>query len=88
MTKYHVIKKRAQIHCARGPKWCNKCQEMAREKKYCLMELFPKPGNVARPVAEFTIDGEKQMCEFDIIKVFDSDKEAKEYAKANSIPIE
>ena len=88
LTEYQVIRKRAQIHCARGPKWCTKCQEMAREKKYCLIELFPEPGNVARPIDEFTIEGRKQMCEFDIIKVFNSEKEAKEYAEANSIKIE
>ena len=72
----------------RGPNWCNKCKEMAREKNYCLIEFFLSPGEITRPVDEFTINGKKEMCEFDIIEVFNSEKEAKKYAKANSIPIE
>lgn len=82
------IQKRKRIHCARGPRGCKICAEYAKEDVYCLLELFPEPGMMARPMAEVEIEGEKMMCEFDIVKYFDTEKEARDYGEKNNIPVD
>lgn len=77
-----VIKEMRLGHCARGSKICKKCQETEKEKKYCLLELFKNSG-VTRPITKLS-DG---WYEYDIIKTFQSKKEASEHAKKNGIEI-
>lgn len=78
----------AQIHCARGSKRCEKCSEMAKIKKFSLIDYFPEPGGITRPMDYFEVDGKKMFLEFDVLMVFESKKEAIEYAEKNSVPIE
>ena len=87
-SPYKRIQKRKRIHCARGPRGCKTCAEYAKEDIYCLIELFPEPGNMTRPMTEVEIEGEKMMCEFDIIKYFDSEKEARDYAEKNDVTLD
>ncbi|MHA1786134.1 MAG: thioredoxin domain-containing protein [Candidatus Helarchaeota archaeon] len=87
MASNYVIKKQALIHCARGPRWCSKCREMAQQKKFCLLEIFIESGKVTRPMTELIIDGKKQLYEYNVAKIFNSEREAKEYAKKNDLEI-
>ncbi len=87
MASENIIRKISIPHCARGPKLCEKCAEAARNKKICLLEIFLEPTNVARPTIEIVTDGESNYYEFDVVKTFSSEAEAKEYAAKNKINI-
>ena len=80
-----VIDKILVPHCARGPKRCEKCKKTAEEEKICLIRVYLEPGNIARPMSDFIIDGRKRLCEFDVLKIFSYEMEAKEYARKNDI---
>jgi len=82
-----MIKKMTIPHCARGPTGCDKCKEAAKEEKICLLRIYFKAGNVARPMTEIVVNGEKILAEYDVMKIFNDEVEAKEYAKKNSINI-
>jgi hypothetical protein len=87
MASENIIRKISIPHCARGPKLCEKCAEAARNKKICLLEIFLEPTNVARPTIEVVKGGESNHYEFDVVKTFSSEAEAKEYAAKNKIDI-
>ena len=54
--------------------------------RIALLDLCPNnPGMVARPMLSFMIDGKITMREYDVVKVFKTEKEAKKYAKKNKI---
>ena len=75
-------------HCQRGSRGCEICKKLAQEgEKYCLIEIVGRNGMIARPMIEVEIDGEKVFCEFDLLKIFIDQKEAKEYALKNGIII-
>jgi hypothetical protein len=38
-------------------------------------------------MSDFILDGKKRLCEFDVLKIFNDEMEAKEYAKKNDIKI-
>jgi hypothetical protein len=51
-----------------------------------LLNLCPEnPGRVARPMMPFMINGEIIWREYDIVKVFKNEREARKYAKKNKI---
>lgn len=82
-----IIKKMPFIHCARGPKGCEKCKEFAKkEPGWALIELFPE-GEWARPVTEIIIDGQQVFADYDILSRFDDIIEAKQYAQENDVDI-
>jgi len=72
-------------HCARGPSRCEKCKATAQEKKIYLLKIYLQPGEVARPVIEVKRDGESHYYEYDAIKQFNTEAEAKEYAEKHNI---
>jgi hypothetical protein len=83
-----VIKKMTLNHCARGPQLCEKCKEMAKDPKYCLLKLYTETdGKVARPVVEVYFGRMKKFCEYDVVKVFSSKDEALFYSKENNTPL-
>ena len=49
--------------------------------------MYLESGNIARPMSDFVVDGKKVLCEFDVLKIFNDEVEAKEYAKKNNINI-
>ncbi|MET0752163.1 MAG: hypothetical protein ABWZ66_02270 [Pyrinomonadaceae bacterium] len=54
--------------------------------RIALLDLCPEnPGMVARPMLSFMIDGKITMREYDVVKVFKTEKEARKYAKKNKI---
>jgi hypothetical protein len=82
-----VIDKILVPHCARGPKRCEECKKAAEEEKICLIRVYLESGNIARPMSDFIIDGRKRLCEFDVLKIFNDEMEAMEYADKNNIKI-
>ncbi|MHA1276729.1 MAG: hypothetical protein ACTSQI_15320 [Candidatus Helarchaeota archaeon] len=87
MASENIIRKISIPHCARGPKLCEKCKEAAKSKKICLLEIFLEPGNIARPTIEVIKNGEPHYYEFEIVKVFSTEQDAKEFAAKNNIDI-
>ncbi|MBS7249952.1 MAG: hypothetical protein KIH08_05085 [Candidatus Freyarchaeota archaeon] len=81
----YIIRKMSVPHCARGPLRCEKCRIMEKEKKICLLKVYLEPGEIARPVLDIYFDGEKKFCEYDLIKTFENEEAAKEYAKRNML---
>jgi len=75
------------FHCARPKGACKKCAELAEEgEKYCLISFqYSAEEMVARPMMTIEINGEEVLCEFDLIKVFKDESEAREYAMEKGI---
>jgi len=72
-------------HCKRGPATCEKCREMDAER-ICLLDICPPdPGQQQRRVIEVEVDGDVTWCEFDVVRVFDSEEEARAYAELEGI---
>lgn len=83
-----IIKKVGLIHCARGPKICSKCKDLAqKEKKYCLLQVYMTSTNQTRPIIKITLDQNMICGEYDIIKEFKDYKVAENYAQKHSIRI-
>lgn len=79
MTR-HIIRRIRLAHCARGPERCEKCREMDREAP-CLLDIDPPNlGLAARRVLPVTLDGETAWREFDVVRIFDDDDDARAYA--------
>jgi hypothetical protein len=64
-----------------------KCQEAAKVENYALVQIYYEPGMIARPVMELMKNGKKIYGEFEVIKVFKDEVEAKGYAMKNRIRI-
>jgi len=76
------------IHCARGPKICNKCREMsAKEEKYALVRIYLESTEISRPLTKIMLKGQQIWAEYDIIMRFNNLYDAKKYAKENNIQI-
>ncbi|NHJ87778.1 MAG: hypothetical protein FK734_20115 [Asgard group archaeon] len=85
MTNF-VLKKMAQIHCARGPSRCEICKNYAKKKKWALLELSPSEHlEATRPVIEIEGGEEKIFLPFDVLAYFDSLREAINEAKKRGL---
>ena len=74
------------FHCARPKGACKKCAELAEEgEKYCLLSFQYSAEEMARPMMTIEINEEEVLCEFDLIKIFKEESEAREYAMENGI---
>jgi hypothetical protein len=82
-----VIQKMSMVHCARGPKNCERCKEMAKEQHYCLLKLLPGGGMETRPVIGIEVDGAMQYYEYDLVQIFTGKKEAMDYASEHDIRV-
>ena len=85
MSDEYIIRKKVIPHCAQGPSSCDKCAEAAKNPKLALLQIYFEHGNMARPTIEVVRDGETKYVEYDVVKYFDNEAEAKEYAKQNNI---
>ena len=84
MAQY-IIRKMRTGHCKRGPELCEKCREMDVERP-CLLDIAPDDaGLMQRRVIEVEVDGETEWREFDIVRSFRSEEEARAYADENGI---
>lgn len=81
----HIIRMIASVHCKRGPAACEQCRAVAGVK-ICLLDISPpNQGMVQRRVIELTIGGEKVWREFDVVRSFADEAEARAYAADNGI---
>ncbi len=68
-------------HCARGPTRCDKCKVAANNPQLCLVEVFLEHTNVARPIKKFPAIGKEEYYEYQVIRTFTDEAEARQYAK-------
>ncbi|MHA1724521.1 MAG: hypothetical protein ACTSYC_03715 [Promethearchaeota archaeon] len=88
MDPIKIIKKLILFHCARCAKFCEKCNELAKEgKKFCLIQVYLTPTNQTKPIFEIELDGKKILREFDVVKIFKNNNEARQYSINHSIEI-
>lgn len=89
MEKVQKVRSTFEVHCARGAHMgCKKCQA-AKEKGtvYQLIEPDSNEQQAARMIEEFRdpVTKEKWMQEYRVVKTFESEEEARKYAKDNNI---
>ena len=83
-----IIKKVPYIHCARGPERCEKCKMISKKKPdFCLIRIYLKSSNVARPMISINLNEERALYEYDVLKRFKNEQEAKTYAVKNKIEL-
>ena len=80
-----VIRRMRLAHCKKGPAVCQKCREMNQERIVLLDVCPPDQGKMQRRVIELEREGESAWLEFDIIRVFEHEEEALDYAAENGI---
>jgi len=81
----YIIRRIRLAHCKRGPAHCEKCREMD-EERVCLLDICPpNPGMVQRRVIEIEVEGERAWREFEVVRVFEDDAEARAYASENGV---
>ena len=68
-------------HCARGPNSCSKCKDAEKNPCICLVQVYLVSGMITRPVGQFPIDGKQSYHEFDVVRSFANDLEARTYAR-------
>lgn len=84
MSRY-IIRKIRLAHCKKGPSICDKCREMGAEK-ICLLDIRPpRMGEIQRRVIQVNREGGKVWREFDVVRAFESEEEANEYADRHAI---
>ncbi len=82
---HHIIRIISMSHCKRGPDNCPKCRAIAGQR-ICLLDIAPPDqGIVQRRVIGVQVDGERAWREFDVVRVFADEAEARAYAAANGI---
>ncbi len=80
-----IIRLIPMSHCKRGPQACEQCRAMGGPR-ICLLDIDPPdPGMVQRRVIELLIDGERVWREFEIIRTFAAEAEARDWAAAHGI---
>ena len=80
-----IIAKVRLAHCKKGPQVCEQCREMDTEK-ICLLEVDPADRGMAqRRLMPIEIAGERVWREYDIVRSFASESEARAYATAEGI---
>lgn len=88
MKYIEVIKRMPHIHCARGPKRCDKCKALDEQgDSYALIKVYLEPVDYASPITEVLVDGEKIYGAYDVVQRFENLVEAKKYAEENNLEI-
>ena len=81
----HIIRAIRTAHCKRGPAQCAQCREMD-VPRICLLDIDPPhPGEFQRRVIELAIDGQAAWREFDVVRSFADEAEARAYAAQHGI---
>ncbi|MHA2289881.1 MAG: hypothetical protein ACXABG_13940 [Promethearchaeota archaeon] len=82
------IVKMVPFHCARPKGACEKCMKLAEDgEKYCLVSFQYSSEEMARPMMTIEVKGEDILCEFDLIKIFKDESEARKYAIENGVDL-
>lgn len=82
-----IIRRIRLAHCARGPERCEQCRRMNVEKIALLDIAPPHPGEMARRVIAVEQNGQQVWREFDVVRTFESEAEARQYAAAHGIEL-
>lgn len=85
--KNYIIRKMALPHCARGSRGCAKCAEAAKKVRIYLLEVYFDPGTITRPVIDVNVRGERIWLVYDVIKEFETEEQAEEYAEKNGLKL-
>ena len=81
----YVIRRIRFAHCKRGPSRCEQCRQMNVEQ-ICLLDICPPhPGEFQRRVMHVMARGEPVWREYDVVRSFASEAEARQYAAAEGI---
>ena len=80
-----VIRTIRLAHCKRGPETCETCREMDTPRLTLLDVDPPDAGLQQRRVIEIVIDGASAWREYDVVRTFEDEDEARAYAKAHGI---
>jgi hypothetical protein len=84
MSRY-IIRRIRLAHCKKGPSLCDKCREMDAER-ICLLDICPpRVGEIQRRAIQVNREGGKVWREFDVVRAFENEEEAKEYADRHVI---
>lgn len=84
MAQY-VIRKILLAHCKKGPQVCLLCRDMS-EERICLLDVDPPhPGEIQRRVIETGRVENKRWREYEIARVFNDIREARDYARRHGI---
>lgn len=85
---HHIIRAISMSHCKRGPESCPKCRAVSGPR-ICLLDIAPPDqGMVQRRVIEVQINGERVWREFDVIRVFAGEAEARAWAAEHKVDID
>lgn len=81
----YAIRRLRTVHCKRGPATCAICREMNREA-ICLLDIdVPHPGEMQRRVLQVLVEGEPVWREYDVVREFENEQQARAYATENGI---
>ena len=80
-----IIRTIRLAHCKLGPERCEPCRTMS-EERICLLDVDP-PGRglQQRRVIEVEVHGERVWREYDVLRSFADEREAREYAAEHGI---
>lgn len=82
------IVKMVPFHCARPKGACKKCTQLAEEgEKYCLITFQYSAEEITRPMMTIEVNGEEVLCEYELMKIFKDEREARDYAIENGLKI-
>ncbi|MCU0726285.1 MAG: hypothetical protein MUE73_10915 [Planctomycetes bacterium] len=82
----HVIREIALAHCKRGPSRCEACREAAGTPRWCLLDVDPPDrGMVQRRVIEVRGESGSEWREFDVVRIFADEAEARAHAREHGI---
>jgi hypothetical protein len=80
-----IIRRLRLAHCSRGPQRCKICAELTT-RRICLLDIGPpRPGEVQRPVIEVESNGQRMWREYEIVRSFVDEDEARQYALEHGI---
>ncbi len=82
---HYLIRRLRLAHCARGPQWCEKCREMDRQVPALLDIDPPNYGLLARRTIEVEWEGARVWREFDVVRTFETEEEARAHAAQHGI---
>jgi hypothetical protein len=81
----HMIRLMALAHCKRGPARCEACRAAA-PPRWCLLDVDPPDrGMVQRRVTEVQTETGPEWREFDVVRVFAGEAEARAYAREHGL---
>jgi len=81
----HIIRKIQFTHCKKGPANCEMCRKNNRED-ICLLKLYPpNTDNVQRRMIQATVDGEEKWWEYEVVRSFTDEREARYFAQQHGI---